>query len=480
MKNEFPLGLSYDDVLLEPRYSIIKSRKNVSLKTNLTKNIKINLPIVSANMDTVTESKMAIALAQMGGIGIIHRFMTIERQIEEVKKVKRFTNYIINNPFTLSPEQTIKDYEQLALETGINGFPVIDKNGILVGIVTRRDVAFHNNKNKTVKELMTPQSKLITSHQGISLEEATNLFSKHRIEKLPLVDKKNKLVGLIAAKDIRKTISFPDASRDKKGQLLVGAAIGVSGDFMERAEALIKNHTDILVLDIAHGHSAIAIEALKTLKKKCKNQEVIAGNVATAEGVRDLIKAGADAVKIGVGPGSACSTRIVAGAGVPQLSAILNCAQEALKSGVPIIADGGIRFPADVVKALAGGATTVMIGNLLAGTDEAPGVIINKNGRRYKFYRGMASFGANVTRRAMDTNDDNLLYDNLMIEGAEGLVPYRGKVQEVVDYLLNGLRSGMSYNNAATIKDLAKNAKFVKITENSLKESHPHDLEPMK
>lgn len=246
MKNEFLLGLSYDDVLLEPKYSVIKSRKNVSLKTDLTKNIKINLPIVSANMDTVTESKMAIALAQMGGIGIIHRFMTIERQIEEIKKVKRFTNYIIDNPFTLFPGQTINNYEQLAADTGINGFPVVNKNGILMGIVTRRDVAFQTNKNKTIKEVMTPQSELITAKPGISLEEAKNLFSKHRIEKLPLVDKKNKLVGLIAAKDIRKTISFPDASRDKKGQLLVGAAIGVSGDFMERAEELIKNHADIL------------------------------------------------------------------------------------------------------------------------------------------------------------------------------------------------------------------------------------------
>lgn len=479
MKNEFPLGLSYDDVLLEPKYSVIKSRKNVSLKTDLTKNIKINLPIVSANMDTVTESKMAIALAQMGGIGIIHRFMTIERQIEEIKKVKRFTNYVIDNPFTLSPDQTINNYEQLAADTGINGFPVVNKNGILMGIVTRRDVAFQTNKNKIIKEVMTPQSELITAKPGISLEEAKNLFSKHRIEKLPLVDKKNKLVGLIAAKDIKKTISFPNASRDKRGQLLVGAAIGVSGDFIERAEELIKNHADILVLDIAHGHSALAIEALKTLKRKCPKQEVITGNVATPEGVRDLIKAGADAIKVGVGPGSACTTRIVAGAGVPQLSAVLNCAAAAKKSGVPIIADGGIRYPADVVKALAAGATTVMIGNLLAGTDEAPGVIINKSGRRYKFYRGMASFGANISRRALDTNDDNLLYDNLMIEGTEGLVPYRGKVQEVIDYLLNGLRSGMSYNNAGTIKDLAKNAKFVRITENSLKESHPHDLDNM-
>ena len=477
MKNEFPLGLSYDDVLLEPRYSVIKSRKNVSLKTELTKNIKINLPIVSANMDTVTESKMAIALAQMGGMGIIHRFMSIERQIEEIKKVKRFTNYVISNPFTLSPEQTIKDYDQLALETGINGFPVVNKNGMLAGIVTRRDVAFQSNRNKLIKEVMTPLSKLITAKPGISLEDATKLFSQHRIEKLPLVDKKNKLVGLIAAKDIRKTISFPNASRDKKGQLMVGAAIGVSGDYMERAEELIKNHTDLLVLDIAHGHSAIAIEALKSIKKKYPKQEVLAGNVATPEGVRDLIKAGADGVKVGVGPGSACSTRIVAGAGVPQLSAVLNCALEAKKSGVPIMADGGIRFPADVVKAFAAGATTVMLGNLLAGTEESPGVIINKNGKRYKYYRGMASFGANVSRRALDTEDENLLYENLMIEGAEGLVPYRGKVQEVVDYLLNGLRSGMSYNNAATIKDLPKNAKFVRITENSLKESHPHDLE---
>ena len=477
MKNEFPLGLSYDDVLLEPRYSVIKSRKNVSLKTELTKNIKINLPIVSANMDTVTESKMAIALAQMGGMGIIHRFMSIEHQIEEIKKVKRFTNYVISNPFTILPEQTLKEYDELALETGINGFPVVNKNGMLAGIVTRRDVAFQSNRNKLIKEVMTPLSELITAKPGISLEDATKLFSQHRIEKLPLVDKKNKLVGLIAAKDIRKTISFPNASRDKKGQLMVGAAIGVSGDYMERAEELIKNHTDLLVLDIAHGHSAIAIEALKSIKKKYPKQEVLAGNVATPEGVRDLIKAGADGVKVGVGPGSACSTRIVAGAGVPQLSAVLNCALEAKKSGVPIMADGGIRFPADVVKAFAAGAMTVMLGNLLAGTEESPGVIINKNGKRYKYYRGMASFGANVSRRALDTEDENLLYENLMIEGAEGLVPYRGKVQEVVDYLLNGLRSGMSYNNAATIKDLSKNAKFVRITENSLKESHPHDLE---
>lgn len=479
MKNEFPLNLSYDDVLLEPKYSVIKSRKNVSLKTELTRNIKINLPIVSANMDTVTESQMAIALAQMGGIGIIHRFLTIERQIEEIKKVKRFTNYIINKPFTLFPEQTINNYDQLALETGINGFPVINGDGILTGIVTRRDVAFQTDKNKAIKAVMTPQSKLITAQPGISLEEAENLFAEHRIEKLPLVDKKNKLVGLIAAKDIRKTISFPNASRDKKGQLLVGATIGVSGDFMERAEELIKNHADILVLDIAHGHSALTIEALKALKKKYPEQEVIAGNVATSEGVKDLIKAGADAVKIGVGPGSACTTRIVAGAGVPQLSAVLNCARAAKGSGMPVIADGGIRYPADVVKALAAGATTVMIGNLLAGTDEAPGMIINKSGRRYKFYRGMASFGANISKRSLDTDDDNLLYDNLMIEGTEGLVPYRGKVQEVIDYLLNGLRSGMSYNNAGTIKDLAKNSKFVRITENSLKESHPHDLERM-
>ncbi len=477
MKNEFPLNLSYDDVLLEPKYSVIKSRKNVSLKTALTKNIEVNLPIVSANMDTVTESQMAIALAQMGGIGIIHRFMTIERQIEEIKKVKRFTNYVIDRPFTLFPDQTINDYDELAAKTGINGFPVIDKAGILVGIVTRRDAAFQTDKNRFIKEIMTPQSKLITAKPGISLEEAKNLFAQYRIEKLPLIDGKNKLVGLIAAKDIRKTISFPDASRDKRGQLLVGAAIGVSGDFMERAEELIKNSTDILVLDIAHGHSALAVEALKSLKNKYPNQEVIAGNVATPEGVKDLIKAGADAVKIGVGPGSACTTRIMAGAGVPQLSAVLNCAKAAKKTGVPIMADGGIRYPADVVKALAAGATTVMIGNLLAGTDEAPGVIINKGGRRYKFYRGMASFGANISKRTLDSADDNLLYDNLMIEGTEGLVPYRGKMQEVIDYLLNGLRSGMSYNNARTIKDLAKNAKFVRITENSLRESHPHDLE---
>jgi IMP dehydrogenase len=477
IKSDFEKGFSYDDVLLEPKFSSIKSRKDVNLETNLSKNLRLNIPLVSANMDTVTESEMAIAMARLGGVGIVHRFMTIERQIEEVDKVKRFTNYIIEAPYTISPESTIADYRELSRKFGISGFPVIDGDGFLVGMATERDIVFENNPRVKIKAIMTPRKKLITATKDIAFSNAQEVFRKFKIEKLPLVDKSGKLCGLIAAKDIQKTTLYPRAAKDKKGRLLVGAAIGVAEDYFERARQLIEAEIDVLVIDIAHGHSVLAIEALRAIKKKFADQEVIVGNVATESGVKDLIRAGADGVKVGVGPGSACTTRVITGAGVPQFTAVLNCARAAKKYKIPIIADGGIRKPADITKALAAGASTVMIGNLFAGTDEAPGRIISKEGKRHKLYRGMASFGANVSRRLLDASDEDKVYDNLMLEGTEGLVPYRGSAKDVIEYLVAGLRSGMSYLNAKSIQNLSKNAKFIEITANALQESRPHDLE---
>ncbi len=477
MQQNFKKGLSYDDVFLEPKYSAIKSRKEVILETSLSRRIKINIPLISSNMDMVTESAMAIAMAQFGGIGVIHRFMPIEKQAKEAERVKRFTNYIIQSPYTINPENTIADYNELSEKFGVNGFPVVDAENHLLGIITRRDVAFENNFGKKIKNAMTPKNKLITAFNGISIKKAKEIFQKFKIEKLPIINKAEKLCGLIAAKDLQKTTLYPYASRDSKGQLLVAAAIGVIDDYLERAETLIESGTDILVIDIAHGHSLQALTALKAVKKKFKNTDIIVGNVATKEGVLDLINAGADGIKVGVGPGSACTTRVIAGAGVPQLTAVLNCAKAAKKYNAPIIADGGIRKPGDITKALAAGASTVMIGNLLAGTEESPGKTINKEGKKYKFYRGMASFGANISRRFLNTDDENKIYENLTLEGTEGLVPFRGETKDVIDYLLSGLRSGMSYLNSKAIKDLPKNAKFIEITQNSLIESHPHDLE---
>ncbi|OIP78817.1 MAG: IMP dehydrogenase [Candidatus Portnoybacteria bacterium CG_4_8_14_3_um_filter_44_10] len=476
-KSVFEKGFSYDDVLLAPKFSSIKSRRDVGLETNLSKNLRLNIPLISANMDTVTESGMAIAMARLGGIGVVHRFMTIDRQAEEVDKVKRFTNYIIETPYTISPESTIADYKELSQKFGVSGFPVIDKSGYLVGMATERDIVFENNLGKKIKVIMTPREKLITATKDIAFSKAEEVFKKFKIEKLPLVDKSGKLCGLIAAKDIQKTTLYPRAAKDKKGRLLVGAAVGVADDYLERAWRLIKAEADILIIDIAHGHSVLAVEALKAIKKKFAGQEVIAGNVATESGVKDLIRAGADGIKVGVGPGSACTTRVITGAGVPQLTAVLNCARAAQKYKIPIIADGGIRKPADITKALAAGASTVMIGNLFAGTDEAPGRITNKEGKRYKLYRGMASFGANVSRRSLDTSDEDKIFDNLMLEGTEGLVPYRGSAKDVIEYLVAGLRSGMSYLNAKRVIDISRNAKFIEITANALQESHPHDLE---
>ena len=469
------LALSYDDVLLVPKRSSIKSRKDVSTETYLTKNIKLKLPIISSNMDTVTEADMAICMAQLGGIGIIHRFNTIEQQVEEVKKVKRYRNAIIENPLTICPEATLEEAKKYMKNHGVTSILVVEDEK-LIGILTRRDYRFNPPKESLVKNLMTPKEKLVVAKTEISIEEAKKIMLKNKIEKLPIVDVDWALIGLITGKDIYNKTKFPNATVDNKDRLRVGAAIGVKQDSIKRTEALIKAGVDIIVIDIAHGHSDMAINALKRVKAKFPNMPVIAGNVATSNGVKDLIDAGADCIKVGVGPGSACTTRIVTGSGYPQLSAVLNCAKEADKYNIPIIADGGIRFPGDITKAIGAGACTVMLGSLLAGTDESPGFPLIRNGKRFKVYRGMASYGARLGRDAKENNSENDHVLDYTPEGVEALVPYKGNVTEVIKPLLGGLRSGMSYCGATSINELRGKAEFVRLTHAGMKESHPHDI----
>ncbi len=471
-------GLTFDDVLLIPKRSAIVSRKDTDLRTKLSRDINLNIPIVSANMDTVTEANMAIALAREGGIGIIHRFMSVEQQVEEVKKVKRSESIIIEQPYTIAPDNTVNDAREMMKKFGVSGLLVVDEDNKLIGIVTRRDVEFES-ENKKVLNIMT--KSVIKAKYGISIEDAKDLLHKHRIEKLPLVDEKGRVKGLITAKDIKKMEEHPLASKDKKGRLLVGAAVGVKGDFMERTEALLDAEVDAIVVDIAHGHSENAINAMKMIKKAFPNCELIAGNVATAEGTKDLINAGADAVKVGVGSGSICITRIVTGSGVPQLTAIMDCAKVAKDYGVPIIADGGIRNSGDITKALAAGASTVMIGSLLAGTDESPGVGITKNGKRYKIYRGMASFYASLGRKIREEGELIMSEDlnDYVPEGVEALVDYKGSVIDILRHLTGGLRSGLSYCGAKNIEELQKNAIFIKMTTAGYIESMPHDVKTM-
>ena len=469
------LALSYDDVLLVPKRSSIKSRKDVSTETYLTKNIKLKLPIISSNMDTVTEADMAICMAQLGGIGIIHRFNTIEQQVEEVKKVKRYRNAVIENPLTICPEATLDEAKKYMKNHGVTSILVVEDEK-LIGILTRRDYRFNPPKESLVKNLMTPKEKLVVAKTEISIEEAKKIMLKNKIEKLPIVDVDWALIGLITGKDIYNKTKFPNATVDNKDRLRVGAAIGVKQDSIKRTEALIKAGVDIIVIDIAHGHSDMAINALKRVKAKFPNMPVIAGNVATSNGVKDLIDAGADCIKVGVGPGSACTTRIVTGSGYPQLSAVLNCAKEADKYNIPIIADGGIRFPGDITKAIGAGACTVMLGSLLAGTDESPGFPLIRNGKRFKVYRGMASYGARLGRDAKENNSENDHVLDYTPEGVEALVPYKGNVTEVIKPLLGGLRSGMSYCGATSINELRGKAEFVRLTHAGMKESHPHDI----
>jgi len=476
------LGLSFDDVLLVPRRSPIRSRREVDTRSKFTRRLWLNIPIVSAAMDTVTESRMAIVMAREGGIGVIHRFMPPEKQAEEVSKVKRAENIVIEKPAAIKPNSTIKEAKDLMSFLGISGLLVVDPENRLLGIITRRDVIFEK-EDKLVKECMTPRDKLITARPGVSLEEAREIFRKHKIEKLPLVDEEWRLKGLITSVDLIKREAYPNASRDSKGRLLAAAAIGVREREIERAKLLVEAGVDVLVVDVAHGHSEMCIKMVKKIKQIYGDSiELVAGNVATPEGVEDLASAGADAVKVGIGPGSVCTTRLVAGVGVPQLTAIMKCSEAAEKMNIPIIADGGIRESGDIVKALAAGASTVMIGKLLAGTDESPGTIVLKNGRRYKIYRGMASMYAMLGREfRLRENEAEALLDaseySYYAEGVEAYVPYTGSASDVIRRLVAGLRSGMSYLGARTIKELKENAVFVRVTETSLRESAPHDVE---
>lgn len=466
-------GLSYDDVLLVPQYSSIASRRDVDTKTRLTKNLTINIPFVSSNMDTVTESDMAIAMAQLGGIGIIHRFNSIEDQVYHVKKVKRHRNAIIRNPLQIHPDAKVAQAVDLMNQHTIHGLLVVDEYGVLVGILTHRDIRFSSLHTQKVHECMTLRESLIVGEPNISMEQARAIMATHSIEKLPLVYQDGTVAGLITAKDIANKIDYPYASVDSNDQLLVGAAIGVREEELARAQALVEAGVDVLVLDIAHGHSLLALDMLKKIKFHLPNTEIIAGNVATVEGTRALIEAGADAVKVGIGPGSICTTRIVAGSGYPQLSAVINCASEATRYDVPVIADGGITCSGHVVKAIAAGACTVMLGSMLAGTDESPGMPIIRDGKKYKVIRGMASFGANLGR---SKNSKNNNVTDFVPEGVEALKPYKGPVAETIHQLLGGLWSGMSYCGASTIKDLCGNAVFVKITPAGVRESYPHDV----
>ncbi len=469
----FEKAYTFDDVLLVPPYSeVLPSQTDVS--THLTRDLKLNIPFMSAAMDTVTEARMAIALARQGGIGIIHKNMSMNEQAWKVKRVKLTENGVIKEPVTIPPEATVED----ALETmslyKISGLPVV-KDGIFFGLLTNRDLRFENDNDKMVKELMTPLEKLITAPPSISLEDARKTLHRYRIEKLPLVEGK-KLVGLITIKDINSVVEYPNASRDEKGRLLVGAAVGVSKDTQQRVELLLKAGADVIVVDTAHGHSKGVMETVKKLRADHPKMRIIAGNVATAQATEDLIKAGADAVKVGVGPGSICTTRVIAGVGVPQLSAIMNCAQVAMKYDVPVVADGGIRYSGDIVKALAAGASTVMMGSIFAGTEEAPGETIIYEGRKFKSYRGMGSIGAMKKGSSDRYFQENTSPSKFVPEGIEGMVPYKGNVSEVIHQLVGGLKSGMGYCGAKDIRTLQDRAVFVEISQAGVKESHPHDV----
>jgi len=470
-------ALTFDDVLLVPKRSPVRSRRDVDLSTRLSRNIKLNIPIVSANMDTVTESAMAISMARNGGIGVIHRFMPIDRQVEEVLKVKRAESIIIEHPYTTGPDATVADARRLMQEKGVSGLPIVNGNRKLLGILTTRDLAFEDaDSRKKVSELMTPTTKLLTARVGTSIEDARQLLRTHKIEKLPLVDEGGYLRGLITSKDMVTLAERPEACKDSKGQLLVGAAVGIREGYLDRARALVNAGVDVIVVDVAHGHSEWVLEVVRILKKEVGPVEVIAGNVATPEGTKDLIAAGADAVKVGIGSGSICITRIVTGAGVPQLTAVLECAEAASDLDVPVIADGGIRNSGDITKALAAGASSVMIGSMLAGTEESPGLTVMRNGRKYKLHRGMASIGASLKRGTPESEDDAALLE-YVAEGIEAFVPYRGNSHEIIAQLVGGVRSGLSYCGARTLRELRRNASFVRLTSAALKESYPHDVE---
>lgn len=477
---EIPLGYSYDDIMLVPKRSRVISRKDIDTSTRLTKTMKLNIPLISANMDTVTEAPMCITLARLGGLGVIHRFLSIPDQVEEVLKVKRSESVMIDEPLTLYPHQTLREVKELKQRFNTGGFAVIDHDQKLVGILTTRDTLFEEDVHKSVSELMT--KSLITAPEGTSLERAREILQQHKIEKLPITDEKGVLKGMVTSQDIIKKKEHPFAAKDKKGRLLVGAAIGVKDDYLERAKALLDAGTDIMVIDIAHGHSENVIRTIKELRKQFGDIQIMAGNVATAQATEDLISAGADCIKVGVGPGAACTTRIVTGSGVPQFTAVNNCAKAAQQHGIPIVADGGIKLSGDIVKALAAGASSVMMGSMLAGTQESPGKVIFRHGRRFKIYRGSASFGAASGREQRIKGSNNIKedIDEVVPEGVESTVAYKGPVKDIIYQCLGGLRSGMSYCGAMTIPEMHINAEFIRQTPAGLRESNPHDINVLK
>ena len=465
-------GYTFDDVLLVPNKSEVLP-KEVTLGTNLTKKIKLNIPIMSAGMDTVTESKMAIAIAREGGIGIIHKNMSIEAQALEVDRVKRQENGVITNPFSLSKEHKIQDALDLMSKYRISGVPVTE-DGKLIGILTNRDILFEENYDTKIGDVMT-KSELITAPEGTTVEEAKEILKKHKIEKLPLVDENNNLKGLITIKDIEKVKTYPNAAKDEKGRLLCGAAVGVTGDMMERVKALYEVEVDVITVDTAHGHSAGVLEAVRKIKEVYPDMQVIAGNVATAAATKDLIEAGADCVKVGIGPGSICTTRVVAGVGVPQLTAVMDCVEVANEYGIPVIADGGIKYSGDMVKALAAGAKVCMMGSMFAGCEEAPGEVEIYQGRSYKVYRGMGSLAAmNKGSKDRYFQEGN---KKLVPEGVEGRVPFKGALSDTIYQIIGGIRSGMGYLGARTLVDLYENATMVVQSAAGLRESHPHDIQ---
>ncbi|HAT04077.1 MAG TPA: IMP dehydrogenase [Candidatus Magasanikbacteria bacterium] len=472
-----PLALTYDDVLIVPRRSSLESRSEADTKTRLTKKINLNIPIITANMDTVTGSDMAIAIARMGGIGILHRFMSIEDNVEEVRKVKRTQNLIIQYPYTIDPDKTVAEAKTYAEETGVTGLLVANGDNRLQGILSRRDFIFANEDDKKVSDIMTPREKLIVGNAHTTFDEAKTLFAQYKVEKLPLVDDDNHIVGLITSDDIKLIIEYPQANRDSNGRLIVGAAVGVHGDYIERAQELKKAGADVLVIDIAHGHSDIMFNAIKKLRDAIGDIQLIAGNIATAKAAQELCEAGVDAIKVGVGPGSICITRLVTGCGMPQLTAIMEASRVARQYDVPVIADGGISKSGDIVKALGAGADSVMLGSMFAGTKESPGVVMHKDGKRYKVLRGSASFTQSHTRKTVGLENKKL--KDVVPEGVESLVPYKGPAEDIVNQLVGGLRSGMSYTNSHTIAELQKNVEFVRISSAGLKESGTHDVQTL-
>jgi IMP dehydrogenase len=464
-------GLTFDDVLLVPLESEVLPSQ-ADLTTWLTRKIKLNIPLMSAAMDTVTEARMAIAIAREGGIGIIHKNMSIEEQADQVDKVKRSEHGVIVDPFYLSADHLLSDAMNLMAKYRISGVPITE-NGKLIGIITNRDIRFETDFSRKIRDVMTSEN-LVTAPEGTTLEEAQEILRRHKIEKLPIVDEKGMLKGLITIKDIEKAIQFPNSAKDENGRLLAGAAVGIAKDTMERVDALVQAQVDVIAVDTAHGHSKNVLDMVKRIKSKYPDLHLIAGNVATAEGTRALIEAGADCVKVGIGPGSICTTRVVAGIGVPQFTAIYDCTQEADKYGIPVIADGGIKYSGDITKAIAAGASVVMVGSLLAGTEESPGATEIYQGRRFKVYRGMGSLAAMASGSKDRYFQEDT--DKMVPEGVEGRVPFKGKVSDTVYQLMGGLRSGMGYCGTPTIEDLRTKSIFIRITGAGLKESHPHDI----